>query len=80
MTDALHITSSKGICEIRLNRPSVHNAFDDGLIAELTKALESANRDASVWGVVLSGEGSTFSAGADLNWMRAMAVLCGSGS
>ena len=70
MTDALHITSSKGICEIRLNRPSVHNAFDDGLIAELTKALESANRDASVWGVVLSGEGSTFSAGADLNWMK----------
>lgn len=73
MTDALHITSRKGICEIRLNRPSVHNAFDDALIAELTRALESAGRDASVWGVVLSGEGSTFSAGADLNWMRAMA-------
>lgn len=73
MSDALQINSSHGLCEIRLNRPSVHNAFDDHLIAELTAALESAGRDPKIRSVVLSGEGSTFSAGADLNWMRSMA-------
>ena len=73
MTESLLITDRNGIREISLNRPSVHNAFDDRLIADLTSAIEATNADASIWGLVLSGEGSTFSAGADVNWMRAMA-------
>lgn len=57
-----------------LARPSVHNAFDDALIAELTGALREADTDASVRMVVLTGAGSTFSAGADVNWMARMAA------
>lgn len=73
MTESLLITDRNGIREISLNRPSVHNAFDDRLIADLTAAIEATNADGSIWALVLSGQGSTFSAGADVNWMRAMA-------
>jgi methylglutaconyl-CoA hydratase len=67
------LTRRGATAEIALNRPSVHNAFDAALIAELTDALEQLDGDPSVRAVVLTGTGSTFSAGADLNWMRAMA-------
>jgi methylglutaconyl-CoA hydratase len=62
-----------GVATLRLDRPALHNAFDATLIAELTAALEQLDSDPDVRVVVLSGNGSTFSAGADLNWMRAMA-------
>jgi methylglutaconyl-CoA hydratase len=58
---------------VRLARGKVHNAFDDALIGELTEALEQIDQDDGVRAVVLTGEGSTFSAGADLGWMRRMA-------
>ena len=57
---------------LTLNRPQVHNAFDDALIATLTIALEAADADPQVRSVVLTANGSCFSAGADLNWMRSM--------
>jgi len=63
-----------GIATITLARPQVHNAFDEALIAELTAALEAVDADPGVRAVVLTGEGATFSAGADLNWMRGMAA------
>lgn len=56
-----------------LNRPEVHNAFDAGLIAALVAALDALAGDDSVRALVLTGQGSTFSAGADLRWMRSMA-------
>ncbi|HET7922814.1 MAG TPA: enoyl-CoA hydratase-related protein [Gammaproteobacteria bacterium] len=65
-------TDVHGIATLRLNRPEKHNAFDDALIAELTAELESLAADDTVRAVVLTGAGSTFSAGADLNWMRGM--------
>lgn len=55
---------------ITLNRPERHNAFDDVSVAELTAALNAAGEDPSVRVVVLSGAGKSFSAGADLHWMR----------
>ena len=58
---------------LTLDRPRVHNAFDDGLVATLTEALQQADADPAVRVVILSGTGSCFSAGADLNWMRGMA-------
>lgn len=58
---------------LTLNRPEVHNAFGDRLIAELTQALKAAETDDSVRAIVLTGAGDTFSAGADMNWMRSMA-------
>lgn len=57
-----------------LARPNLHNAFDDALIVELTDILTAIEADPSVRSVVLSGRGGTFSAGADLNWMRRMAA------
>ena len=69
----LGIDRDGAIARIVMQRPEVHNAFDARLIAELTAALGELDRDASVRAVVLTGAGSTFSAGADLNWMLGMA-------
>lgn len=74
MSDSVLTDRNGGVARVSLNRPAVHNAFDDGLIAELTGTLEALDRDPSVRAVVLTGSGSTFSAGADLNWMRGMAA------
>ncbi len=63
----------RGVMTLTLNRPEVHNAFDDRLIAGLTRALERIDQEASVRAVVLAGAGKSFSAGADLNWMQGMA-------
>ncbi|QNP40494.1 enoyl-CoA hydratase/isomerase family protein [Lysobacter solisilvae (ex Woo and Kim 2020)] len=62
------------VARLRLNRPELHNAFDAVLIAALTGALDAVAGDDSVRVVVLEGEGPSFSAGADLNWMRGMAA------
>jgi methylglutaconyl-CoA hydratase len=53
-----------------MNRPEVHNAFDETLIADLTAAFAAVDADRDVRAIVLAGEGKSFSAGADLNWMR----------
>jgi methylglutaconyl-CoA hydratase len=66
-------TDARGVASITLNRPAVHNAFDDRIIAELTAALRELERDPAVRAVLLTGNGKSFSAGADLNWMRRMA-------
>jgi methylglutaconyl-CoA hydratase len=58
---------------LTLNRPQTHNAFDDTLVAEFTAALESLATDAGIRALIVTGAGATFSAGADLNWMRRMA-------
>ena len=73
MTDSVLYELRGTVAWLTLNRPQVHNAFDDGLIAALTQALEQVDADPAVRAVVLSGNGSCFSAGADLNWMRSMA-------
>jgi methylglutaconyl-CoA hydratase len=61
------------IAVVTLNRPDMHNAFDEVLIAELTAALQRLDGDRSVRAVVLTGAGKSFCAGADLNWMKKMA-------
>lgn len=73
MTDSLQIERSGAILTLRLARPALHNAFDAGLIAALTDALDAAACDPAVRAVVLAGAGTSFSAGADLAWMRSMA-------
>ena len=74
MTDALLTHRQGPLARIRLHRPELHNAFDAALIAGLTDVLEQLARDDSVRVVVLEGAGASFSAGADLNWMRGMAA------
>ncbi len=73
MPASLDIAIANRVARVALDRPQVHNAFDDALVAELTEALGKLDRDSGVRFIVLTGNGSTFSAGADLNWMRGMA-------
>lgn len=55
---------------IIFNRPNVHNAFNAAMISELEDVFQKVEENPSVRVVVLTGEGSSFCAGADLNWMR----------
>jgi methylglutaconyl-CoA hydratase len=74
MRDSLQLLREGPVARLRLDRAQLHNAFDAGLIAGLTDALEDLARDATIRVVVLEGAGPSFSAGADLNWMRGMAA------
>jgi methylglutaconyl-CoA hydratase len=65
------------IARVTLTRPKVHNAFDATLIAELRSTFAGFTRDAptELRGVVLAGDGPSFCAGADIDWMRAAMQL-----
>jgi methylglutaconyl-CoA hydratase len=66
-------TDDRNVARVTLNRPEVHNAFDDVLIAGLTTEFARLSADESVRAIVLAGNGKSFSAGGDLNWMKRMA-------
>lgn len=63
----------RGVATVTLNRPEVHNAFDDVLISSLTQTFARLGADDSVRAVILASTGKSFCAGADLNWMKRMA-------
>lgn len=63
----------RGVAQLTLDRAEKHNAFDDELIVELIQVLTTLARDDSVRLLVLGANGKSFSAGADLDWMRRMA-------
>ena len=63
----------RGIATVTLNRPEKHNAFDDSVIAELTAAFNAIEQDEAARIMVLQSNGKSFSAGADLGWMKRMA-------
>ena len=71
--DILLMDISGGRATLTLNRPDVHNAFDDALIARLTSELQALDSNPDVRAVVLAASGKSFSAGADLKWMQRMA-------
>jgi len=71
----IEVAAGNAITIVTLNRPEVHNAFNETLIAELTGALRGLAADKTVRAVVLIGAGESFCAGADLNWMRKMATF-----
>lgn len=62
-----------GTARLTLNRPERHNAFNAELIAALTEAFTRLGGADEVRAIVLAGRGRSFSAGADLDWMRAAA-------
>ena len=64
---------ARGIATVTLNRPEIHNAFDAQLIKSLTDVFKQLDQDDAVRVVILASSGKSFSAGADLNWMQAMA-------
>ena len=64
---------SAHVAEVWLNRPEVRNAFNDEVIAELTQTFAQRAQEPQLRVVVRAARGKAFCAGADLNWMRAMA-------
>jgi methylglutaconyl-CoA hydratase len=72
-TSAIRIDVQGHVATVTLSRPEVRNAFNDGVIAELSQAFTQLGADAQVRAIVLMAEGTAFCAGADLNWMRRMA-------
>ena len=63
------IEKENGVKEVWLNRPDLHNAFNAELIEEMISLFESFKDERLI---ILTGKGSSFCAGADLNWMKAM--------
>jgi len=72
---SIEVSLRNAVAIVALNRPEVHNAFDEVLIAELTAALRALAADSAVRAVVLIGAGPSFCAGADLRWMKRMAAF-----
>lgn len=72
--DLLRSTDARGVATVTLNRPAVHNAFDDALIAALDATFATLDADPAVRVVVLEAAGKSFSAGADLAWMQRVAA------
>ncbi len=69
--ETLEIERAGGLATVWMNRPERHNAFNATLIAELDQAFAGLDADDTVRVIVLAGRGKSFSAGADLNWMKA---------
>ena len=77
MSGQMQVTRDGPFARVTLNRPDVRNAFNAALIGELRAAFDAFAREPAdrLRGVVLAGEGPVFSAGADVEWMRASASL-----
>jgi len=75
MTSSKVVTKidARGVATVTLNNPEKHNAFDDAMVSALRATFEKLANDESVRVLVLASEGKSFSAGADLNWMKRMA-------
>ena len=74
MTEAV-VTShidTHGVATVTLNNPQKHNAFDDNIIGQLSEAFNAIAGNEQVRVMVLASVGKSFSAGADLNWMKRM--------
>lgn len=69
----IYSVDERNIATVTLNRAEKHNAFDDEMIVELTRLFKKAGEDSNVRALILRAEGKSFSAGADLNWMKKMA-------
>lgn len=71
MPDTLTTTiDANGAAWVTLNRPDLHNAMDEYMIADMAAAFDECASDDAVRSIILSGAGKSFCAGADLNWMK----------
>ena len=70
--ETLEIKQEKEILTITLNRPEVHNAMNEQLMRELTDCFQKIGLDETIRIIILTGNGKSFCAGADLNWMKSM--------
>jgi methylglutaconyl-CoA hydratase len=70
----IQLTKGKdGVATVTMNRPEVHNAFNAQMIEELTTCFRELNENKKISIILLRANGASFSAGADVNWMRDMA-------
>jgi len=67
----LHLDTEGAVARVTLRRPEVHNAFNPDLINDLDACFRALSTDAALRVIVLTGDGPSFCAGADLSWMRA---------
>ena len=75
MTDYSLLTLSidpRGVASVTLNRPDLHNAFNEALILEVTRVFHALDANNAVRLAVLSGNGKSFCSGGDMNWMKSM--------
>lgn len=70
--DHVVLSIEDSVATVTLNRPELHNAFNEVVIQDLISCFDEINENHSVRAVVLQSTGKSFSAGADLNWMRKM--------
>ncbi len=63
-------TDARGVARLTLNRPEVHNAFGEQMIADLHRAAGLLAADGALRAVVLTGAGESFSAGGDIRWFK----------
>ena len=67
--------TAEGVAFVTLNRPAKHNAFDEEMIAKLADAFETLKGADHVRIVFIRGNGPSFCAGADIEWMKRSAAL-----
>jgi len=72
MAEFVQRSDRKSVATISINRPELHNAFNEVVIEELTQSLLEVGGDENIRVVVLASEGKSFSAGADIHWMKRM--------
>jgi methylglutaconyl-CoA hydratase len=70
--DTVALSIDNRIARVTLNRPEIHNAFNEVMIAELLEVFQKLKNDEKLRVVILSGEGKSFCAGADIHWMKKM--------
>jgi len=68
----IKVTEDNKLLTISLNRPDVHNAMNEKLMKELTACFKKYRKKEDIRVIILTGEGKSFCAGADLNWMKKM--------
>lgn len=78
MNDSVLAQRNESILEITLNRPDAYNALNLDLMEMLAATLSSAATDASIKGILLTGEGRAFCAGGDLKWISQQTEAAGS--
>lgn len=69
----LELNVTENVATLTFNRPKLHNAFNEEVIEEVTRSVNFFNEQDDVHALVITGNGKSFSAGADLNWMKKMA-------
>jgi methylglutaconyl-CoA hydratase len=70
--DIIQIKRDEDVVTVFLNRPEVHNAMNEKLMKDLTSCFKDLSNDKKTRIIILTGNGKSFCAGADLNWMKSM--------